>query len=93
MRKHATWLTQADERILEFLHEYGNHPPSAICSRLAEIGGGLEYSSNHVGMRCRALANHGLLINVGGGTYSITDLGESFLEGELDADELEPNEE
>ncbi len=89
MRKHADWLTQADERILEFLRENGNYPPSAIRDRLAEIGDDLDYSTNHLGMRCRALDDHGLLENVGGGTYTVTNLGEEYLDGEFDAGSLE----
>jgi repressor of nif and glnA expression len=89
MRKHASWLTQTDERVLEFVREYGNFPPSAIRDRLAEIGDDLEYSANHVGMRCRELDDHGLLEIVGGGTYSITELGEQYLNGEFDAGSLE----
>lgn len=89
MRKHADWLTQADERILEFLSERGNFPPSAIRDRLADTGEDLTYSTNHLGMRCRALADRGLLENVGGGTYSITDVGEQYLDGEFDAGSLD----
>jgi predicted transcriptional regulator len=92
MRKHADWLTQTDERVLEFLREYGNHPPSAIRDRLAEIGQDMSLTPQHIGARCRELAEYGLLANVGGGTYSITDLGEQFLDGDLDAGTLEPDE-
>lgn len=89
MRKHASWLTQTDERILEFLRERGNHPPSGIQHRLSESGVDLEYHANHVGRRCRELAAYGLLENIGGGTYSITERGEAFLDGELDAGMLD----
>lgn len=89
MRKHAKWLTQADERILEFLSEEGNHPPSAIRDRLLEAGRDLEYHAEYIGTECRKLTDYGLVVNVGGGTYSITELGEQFLGGELDASELE----
>lgn len=85
MRKHSAWLTQADERILEFLSEYGNHQPKSIRDQLEEIGSGMDYSHNHIGERCRELADYGLLINVGGGVYSITGDGEQFLSGDLDA--------
>lgn len=88
MRKHADWITQTDERILEYLREHGNAPPSVIQDRLAGIGEDLTYSTNHLGMRCRTLADHGLAENLGGGTYSITDLGEQFLDGEIDAGSL-----
>ena len=89
MRKHAAWLTQADERVMEFLREFGNHPPGAIQSRLAEIGVDMDYHPKHIGVRCRELRDYGLLVNVGGGTYSITDLGEQFLDGEIDAGTLD----
>jgi len=89
MRRHAGWLSQTDERILEFLDEYGNHPPSAITDRLAEHGVDLDYHSNHISRECRKLAAAGLLLNVGAGTYSITDDGRSFLSGDLDAGTLE----
>lgn len=89
MRKHANWLTQTDERILEFLREYGNHPPSGIQHRLSEIGVDMEYHANHVGRRCRELEEFGLLHNVGGGTYAITDDGKEYLNGDLDAGTLD----
>lgn len=89
MRKHADWLTQTDERILEFLSEKGNHPPSSVRDQLDESGVAMDYSSGHIGRECRKLTDFGLLVNVGGGTYSITDVGEQFLSGDLDAGTLE----
>ena len=88
MRKHAAWITQADERIMEFLRDKGNHPPSAIAENLFEISPELDYNPVYVGNRCRKLAKSGLLVNVGGGAYSITEQGEAFLDGDLDAGDL-----
>lgn len=88
MRRHAEWLGQADERILEFLAENGNHPPKAIRDNLAQINEAMSYHHKHVSRRCRELRDYGLLVNVGGGTYGITDDGRAFLAGELDAAEL-----
>jgi repressor of nif and glnA expression len=85
MRKHAGWLSQSDERILEFLRERGNHPPSAIRDNLEEESAEMNYNAAHIRRECRKLEDRGLLVNVGGGTYSITDEGIAFLEGELDA--------
>lgn len=82
-------MTQSDERILEFLAEEGNHPPKSIRDRLAEIGPEMDYHQNYIQQRCRTLQDYGLLRNVGGGTYSITDVGEQFLAGELDAASLD----
>ena len=88
MRRHADWMTQLDERILEFISERGNHPPSAIQSGLVEIGVDLDYNTKYINQRCSTLEDHGLLVNVGAGTYSITEQGEQFLAGEIDAGEL-----
>lgn len=88
MRKHAEWMSSTDERILEFLAENGNYQPSAMRDRLEELGGDLDYHSNWINKRCRKLESYGLLANVGGGVYSITDEGRAFLEGDLDASTL-----
>ena len=88
MRSHADWMVEVDERILEFLDERGNHPPSAIRDQLAEIGSGMDYSSQHINNRCRKLRDHGLVTNVASGVYSITDTGRDFLTGDLDAGTL-----
>lgn len=85
MRKHSEWMTQSDERILEFIDEHGNHPPKAIRDSLAELSSGMEYHPNYIQVRCRTLQDHGFLQNVGGGTYSITEVGREFLAGEIDA--------
>jgi hypothetical protein len=77
-----------DDRILEFLAEYGNHQPAQITDRLVEIGAGMDYHPKYVGRRCRALADLGLALNVGNGVYTITDEGRAYLAGELDASTL-----
>ena len=87
MRLHGNVISQADERILEFLDEFGNYPPTAIRDSLAERG--MEYTPQHLGLRCRELAKLGLTVNVGGGTYAITDEGRAFLAGDLDAGTLD----
>ena len=93
MRKSADWMAHADERILEFLDEHGNHQPSQIASRLVEIGAGMDYHPNYVGRRCRKLTEYGLLRNIGNGVYQITEDGGQYLAGELDASELQGEEE
>lgn len=59
-----------------------------MTENLFEISPELDYNPVYVGNRCRKLAKSGLLVNVGGGTYSITEQGEAFLDGDLDAAEL-----
>lgn len=89
MRKPAGWMTKADERILEFLQEEGNHQPSHMAHLMPDEGADLDFHRNYLGRRCRELANAGLLVNIGNGVYTITDKGEAFLAGELDAATLE----
>ena len=88
MRKPAKWISQTDELILEFLSEQGNHQPKEIRDQLERISEDMSYSNNHIWRECKKLADAGLLVNVGGGTYSITEQGEDFLDGDLDASNL-----
>ncbi|QZA88393.1 PhiH1 repressor [Salinarchaeum sp. IM2453] len=83
MRQSADWMVPADDRILELIREHGNLTPSAI-----EAFGGP--TSDHASRRAKKLASYGLLNQVHRGLYGITDLGESYLDEELDASELEP---
>ena len=92
MRKHGEWMTQTDERILEFLSEFGNRQPHAISDKFAEMGVDLDYHVQSINRRCWTLTDYGLVTNVGGGTYSITELGKQFLDGDLDAGTLDPSE-
>lgn len=83
MRLSADWMTIADERVLEFLAEEGPHSPSKIAGDER-----VHFTSEYVGRRCRKLADNGLTRNVGNGVYAITEEGEWYLAGELDAGEL-----
>lgn len=81
MRRHADWMTLADERILEFLAEQGNHQPAQIAK---EFG----FHRKYIGRRCRTLEDYGFLNNRGNGVYQITDRGREYLSGEFDASQL-----
>lgn len=84
MRLSAKWMVLADDRILEFLQEEGPHAPSKISGDER-----FPWSRQHIGNRCRELARRGLLRNIGNGVYTITEDGEQYLAGELDASELD----
>ncbi len=85
MRLDASWMTRADGRILEFLSEEGPHPPS----KMAEDDR-MRFGAEYIGRRLREyLVPYGLAQNLGNGVYTITDLGENYLSGDLDASELE----
>lgn len=81
MRQRADWMRPADDRVLEFLRSEGTNLPTNVAEELS-------LSRKYVGERCRILADYGLLENLGQGVYRITEEGEQYLDGELDAEEL-----
>ena len=86
MRYSADWMVLADDRILEFLSENGPRSPSKMHG-----SGDIRYSRGYINSRCQKLANFGLVLNIGNGVYQITKEGEQYLDGDLDAIELENN--
>ena len=45
-------------------------------------------SPQHVSRRLKKLAEHGLLNHLGNGVYVLTEDGERYLDGELDAEDI-----
>jgi Mn-dependent DtxR family transcriptional regulator len=86
MRLSADWMTLADERILEYLSENETGTPK----RMADSGL-VRFSRSYVTQRCKKLVDYGLLRHYGNGVYALTDRGKQYLEGELDAEDLEPD--
>ncbi len=83
MRRPADVMTDsADDRILEYLSETDFAPPKEIADASSK-------NNDYIGRRCRILKDLGLLETPGRGLYRITDLGEEYLSGELDARTLE----
>lgn len=85
MRKSADWMALADDRILEFVDRNG--PASAKQIDDTET---IPRSHSTISRRMGRLAEHGLLQPLGNGVYQLTDDGEAYLHGDLDASELEP---
>lgn len=85
VRKNAQWTEISHERILEHLQDYGPSSPSM----LAEADGieRLGVDEEDILERCRRLEQEGLVINAGGENFVITDLGESYLDGDHDLTE------
>jgi len=81
MHREVEWMTPADEYIVQFMASHG--------ARLkpASVALNVPYSANWVGQRCPELARRGLL-NSKDGSYWISDLGQQFVDGELDVDDL-----
>lgn len=88
VRKMADWTTQADERIMEWLRNAGTHPSSAIGHAMNDICDGIDYSRPHISRRCKKLSEYGLL-EKNYQNYSLTQEGEKYLDGELDASTLD----
>ncbi|MFB6187855.1 MAG: hypothetical protein ABEI86_13450 [Halobacteriaceae archaeon] len=81
MRQRGEWMKPVDDLILELLSEEGQYPPKIIAEKI-------DKHPKYVGERCRTLRDYGLTRNLGRGLYQITDQGEEYLEGELNADNL-----
>lgn len=75
-------MKPTDDLILELLEEEGQFPPKLISDKI-------DRHQTYVNTRCIELRDYGLLRNIGQGIYQITEEGEKYLDGELDANELE----
>lgn len=80
-------MTIWDDRILEYIREHEGGKVGDIAD--SEY---IRISNSSVSRRCQRLADKGLLRNLGGGVYVLTDMGERYLDEELDAGELESSE-
>jgi predicted transcriptional regulator len=76
-------MTQADERVLEFLYEKG------IVASPSVIGANINYTGEYISRRCRKLTDAGLLQRADATNYRITEKGGEYLSGQLSADDLE----
>jgi DNA-binding MarR family transcriptional regulator len=75
-------MNQTDDRVLELLGE------SDLILTPAVIAKNLEYTRNWVSRRIGKLEEAGLVESVDSGYYQISDRGQAYLAGELDAEEL-----
>jgi predicted transcriptional regulator of viral defense system len=87
MRKSGSWMTIWDDRILEYIQEEESGSPAEL-----EDSGYIRVSKSQISRRLRRLAEYGMLQHLGNGVYVITQRGEDYLAGDLDADDIEdPN--
>lgn len=84
MRKSGAWMTIWDDRILEIIRDSDSGNATDIANHKY-----IRVSRSTITRRLSRLADHGLLTHLGNGVYVITDQGERYLEGEVDADELQ----
>ena len=83
MRPRIDWMTRSDDRILEFLAE------KEIVASASVIAININYNPSYISRRCRKLTAAGLLTRVEKSNYQLTDLGERYLSGEIDPDDVE----
>jgi len=76
-------MVLADDRVLEYLSEEGSTSP-----KQAADSGKVRFTCQHINMRLKKLTEYGLTSHIGNGIYSITEQGEEYLAGELDAENL-----
>lgn len=81
MRQRAEWMVPADDEILEYIAEEGAGSPGTLADALGK-------NSDYLSNRCRQLEGYGLLRRPSRGIYFITESGESYLAGDLDANRL-----
>jgi len=79
-RETAWWMKREDERILEFLEEEGLAAPSLIADEVFR-----KVSPGHVRERLYMLQYAGLVANTGYKSYELTEEGERYLDGDLNA--------
>lgn len=76
-------MTQGDDRILETLESSG------LALSPAVIAYNTDYSRNYINKRIRKLREKELVERPDEGYYQITDLGRSYLAGELEKDQID----
>lgn len=84
-RYTGSWMSKWDDRILEYINQTGHGSP-----KMLEDTGHIHVSREQISRRLRTLRDYDLLRHLGNGIYVITDKGEAYLEGDLDAEELSP---
>lgn len=91
MHKRVDFMVAADPLVLEFLYNSRNRQgePSVQTPNTIHLNTG--YSRQHVSERCRVLADHDLVDQVGSGRYRLTERGELLLENEIAPEELNEN--
>lgn len=86
MRKRAEWMVPADDKILEAMDSLGNVTPLYVSKEgKTEV---VDVGKNYAGQRLRELTEYGLVEELERGLYRLTEVGEQYLNSELDASEL-----
>jgi predicted transcriptional regulator len=82
MRDRIRWLTQSDERVLEFLEE------KEIEASPSVIAANIDYNPSYISRRCKKLLAADLIQHTSASNYRITTLGVDYLDGLVDPDDV-----
>jgi predicted transcriptional regulator len=83
VRPRVSWMNQTDDRILLLLEESGLMLSPAV------LAANLDYTRGWVSKRLRKLLEAGLVEKSQSSYYEITERGEQYLAGEINANILE----
>ncbi|MBZ6494810.1 MarR family transcriptional regulator [Natrinema longum] len=87
MRLSGDFMVICDDRILEYLAENETGTPKEMAD-----SGLVRFSRSYITQRAKILLNYGLVRHLGNGVYTLSERGQQYLDGDLDAAELEPDE-
>lgn len=85
MRPRVEWMVACDDWILDALEETGMALSPKVLSH--NIG----YSRQYIARRLRVLEANDIVDREARGLYRLSELGQQYLQGEIGADELEPD--
>lgn len=83
MVRRVHWFSKGDYPLFGFFEEHDIQVSPKVA------GENLGYHPGYIGRRLRALRDAGLLVQHENGLYELSDLGRTFLAGELSDDEIE----
>jgi len=81
MRKRSSWIKPADAPIFEYIQDAGEVNPAILARNT-------DFHRKYASERCRALSTYSTLESLGKGYHRLTNIGEQYLEEELDAEVL-----
>jgi hypothetical protein len=82
-------MVQTDDRILEFLSQFGPSTPAELHAGLDDLGRDVGASPAEIVSRCRLLDSFRLVDYEGEHTFSLSSTGAGYLAGEVDCSRLE----
>lgn len=85
MSERADWMRPEDDHLLALLRSQRKDTFNTIAEQLP-------LAREEVAERCRTLATYGLVEHLGSDIYTISPLGKRYLDGEVEASELDEDE-